>query len=447
MADAANVNLEKAFFAKILTEPEQFYKVKPHFFVNEQIRIVYDTIRSEYIESNSKIVPSPAQIWTMVSLIDSERKVTKESLKILLKEDLSAYEDEWLMSRFKSWKVSKHTRDQLKESIDLIKDMDEINYDNVMDIAKRLKDKFAEIDSLGNDDDDLGDDFDDPESHKQLISERKMPSGWSNFDKIMGGGWDHATFNIMMGETNVGKSMWLQNISAKLVDMGYNVVFVTLEMAARKCMKRIGSMRLKIPADQYDTMSKDSMYMKQKINESKNLTPSNQLFDGGKPGKLFVKKYPTSDCTITDLENFIRKFEETKRIKIDVFIVDYINLMSIEKGYGLDTMLYLKGKHLAEGLRRLGDKYDICMITATQTDKSVWGASDINLDDIPESKAIAESADSVWAIIRNSQMKKENVYKLKILKLRDGEHHEEQIRFDFNNKYLTMDNDVLLGSK
>ena len=128
-------------------------------------------------------------------------------------------------------------------------------------------------------------------------------------------------------------------------------------------------------------------------------------------------------------------------------LIDYINLMSIEKGYGLDTMLYLKGKHLAEGLRRLGDKYDICMITATQTDKSVWGASDINLDDIPESKAIAESADSVWAIIRNSQMKKENVYKLKILKLRDGEHHEEQIRFDFNTKYLTMDNDILLGTK
>ena len=205
MADAANINLEKAFFAKILNESEQFYKVKPHFFVNEQIRIVYDTIREEYISSTNKIVPSPSQIWTMVSLIDIEKKVTKESLKILLKEDLSAYEDDWLTSRFKSWKISKHTRDQLKESIDLIKDMDEINYENVIDIANRLKDKFAEIDSLGDDDSDLGDDFDDPDSHKQLLSENKMTSGWSNIDKIMGGGWDHSTFNIIMGETNVGK--------------------------------------------------------------------------------------------------------------------------------------------------------------------------------------------------------------------------------------------------
>ena len=447
MADAANVNLEKAFFAKIFNEPEQFYKVKPHFFANEQIRIIYEIIRENYINSTNKVMPSPAQIWTMVSLVDTEKKVPKESLKILLKEDLSEYENDWLTSRFRSWKVSKHTRDQLKDSIDLIQGMDEINYDNVMDIANRLKEKFAEIDSMGNNDDDLDDDFDDPDSHKQLLSEAKMKSGWTNIDKIMGGGWDHATLNLIMGETNVGKSMWLQNMSAKLADIGYNVVYVTLEMSSRKTIKRMGSMRLKIPQDQYDTLSKDTMYIKQKINELKNLTPSNRLFEGGKPGRLFVKKYPTSDCTITDLENYIKKFEESKRIKIDIMFIDYINLMSIEKGYALDTMLYLKGKHLAEGLRRIGDKYNICMITATQTDKSVWGASDINLDDIPESKAIAESADSVWAIIRNSQMKKENKYKLKILKLRDGEHHEEQISFDFNAKYLTMDNDMLLGPK
>jgi len=218
-------------------------------------------------------------------------------------------------------------------------------------------------------------------------------------------------------------------------------------MAKYKCMKRMGSMRLKIDNNDYETVSKDSTFMKNKINELKTMASSSSLFDGGKVGKLFVKKYPTSDCTVTDLENFIKKFQEIKRIKIDAVVVDYINIMSIEKGFNLDTMLYLKGKHLAEGLRRLADKQDVAVITATQVDKSVWGANDINLDDIPESKAIAEAADSVWAIIRNPQMKKENTYRLKILKLRDGEHHEEQIKFDFNTKYLTMTNDVLFGSK
>jgi KaiC/GvpD/RAD55 family RecA-like ATPase len=241
-------------------------------------------------------------------------------------------------------------------------------------------------------------------------------------------------------------SMWLQNIATKMVDNGHNVVYVTLEMASRKCMKRMGAMRLKIPIDDYDTLAKDSMYMKQKINEAKNNTSSNSLFDGGKAGRLFVKKYPTSDCTVTDLENYIIKFKETKGVKLDAVVIDYINLMSIEKGMNMDNMLYLKGKHLAEGLRRIADKHDVAIITATQTGKDVWGANDINLSDIPESKAIAESADSVWGIIRNEIMKKENTYRLKILKLRDGEHHEEQIKFDFHQKYLTMDNDIQLTS-
>ena len=127
-------------------------------------------------------------------------------------------------------------------------------------------------------------------------------------------------------------------------------------------------------------------------------------------------------------------------------IVDYINIMSLEKGLDFQSMLYLKGKHLAEGLRYIADKHNVAIITATQTDKAVWGANDIDLRSIPESKAIAETADSVWAIIRNPEMKKNNLYRLKILKLRDGEHKGEQIRFDFNMNYLTMDNDEFVGS-
>ena len=445
MSEVINTNLEKLFFAKILEESAQFHKVEETFFENQQIRLIFTVIKNYYIESSEKIVPSPKQIWAMVQLNDSQKIVTRESFRALFMESTHEISAEWLDKKFKAWKSSKYTRQAIYESIDIIKGMEEIDYDNVMDIVGRLKTKFAEIDTVSNDDEDLGDDFDDPETHKQNVSMRKMPSGWGCFDKVMGGGWDHATFNVIMGETNVGKSMWLQNISANLADSGYNVLFITLEMAKYKCMKRLGAMRLKIDINQYDELSKDSTFMKNKINQLKTVAPSKTMFDGAKPGKIFVKKYPTSDCTITDLENFIKKFEEVRGIKIDAIVIDYISIMSIEKGSGLDTMLFLKGKHLAEGLRRIGDKYDMAVITATQVDKSVWGANDINLDDIPESKAIAESADSVWAIIRNSEMKKQNKYRLKILKLRDGEHHEEQISFDFNNKYLTMDNDVLWG--
>jgi hypothetical protein len=241
-------------------------------------------------------------------------------------------------------------------------------------------------------------------------------------------------------------SMWLHNIATNAANAGANVLVITLEMATRKVMKRLGSMRLKIPSTEYDEKSKDSVYMKQRLNNLKSQSTVGNLFDS-QPGKIFVKKYNTSDCTVTDIDNYIKKFEEVKRIKVGMVIIDYINIMSIEKGFDITNMLYLKGKHLAEGLRRIGDKYECAVVTATQTDKAVWGASDIKLGDIPESKAIADTADSVWGIIRNPEMKRNNIYRLKILKLRDGEHHEEQVRFDFNTKFLTMENDVLVGVK
>ena len=239
-------------------------------------------------------------------------------------------------------------------------------------------------------------------------------------------------------------SMWLQNFTAKLADGGYNSAFVTLEMGVQKVMKRIGSMRLKINAKDYDEKSKDTIFMKNEINKILNLHGG---FLNMRPGKIFVKKYPTSACTITDLDNYITRLEEAKKLKLHVVIVDYINIMGLEPGTTDPSMLYLKGKYLAEGLRYLADKHNVAIITATQIDKSVWGASDINLNNMPESKAIAETADSVWGIIRNSEMHRNNLYKLKILKLRDGEHQAEMIRFHFNTDFLTMEDAELVGAK
>ena len=239
-------------------------------------------------------------------------------------------------------------------------------------------------------------------------------------------------------------SMWLYNIACNSVNQGKNVAIITVEMSQRKVMKRLGAMRLRIDVDKYDEISKDSTFIKNKINMLKN--QGNGLFNTDIPGKLFVKKFNTGDCTVTDIDNYITKLEEAKNIDLDIVIVDYINLMSVNKlNKEIGNNLYLKGKHLAEGLRYIADKFNLSLITATQVDRSVWGGNDIKLQDIPESKAVAETADVVFAIIRNTEMKKHNKYRLKILKLRDGDHKEETILFDFHPQFLVIENDILEG--
>ena len=241
-------------------------------------------------------------------------------------------------------------------------------------------------------------------------------------------------------------SMWLYNTAVNAANAGHNVLVVSVEMGKRKVMKRLGAMRLKIDVDQYDELSKDPTFIKSKIVQIKNTTNLG-LFNNGNPGKIWVRKFNTGSCTIDDIDNLISKNEEVRKVKIDMVVVDYINLMSVDKLHkDIGSNLYQKGKHLAEGLRYIADKYNVALITATQVDKAVWGANDIKLQDIPESKAVAETADILWAIIRNNDMRRDNKYRLKILKLRDGDHKGEIIGFDFHPRYLNIENPQLLGT-
>ena len=123
-----------------------------------------------------------------------------------------------------------------------------------------------------------------------------------------------------------------------------------------------------------------------------------------------------------------------------MIIVDYITLVAAPKGAGADN-LYTKGKHLAEGLRAIGAKFNCPVITGVQVAKDAWNASDITLESVPESKAIAETADTFFAIIRTEEMKRHNLYRLKLLKQRDGDFLKAQILLDLNPIYLTLEND------
>jgi replicative DNA helicase len=225
--------------------------------------------------------------------------------------------------------------------------------------------------------------------------------------------------------------------------MGYNVLYITLEMSERKVMKRIGSMRLKIPINDYDNVSKDVETIKRKIQNLKNMN-SDDLFEK-KIGKIITKFWAAGTATVNDFDNYIQKLKEKKGIKIDLVIVDYITLIATVKGVGGDN-LYTKGKSLAEGLRAIGSKFKVPVITGVQVAKDAWNANDITLEQVPESKAIAETADSFFGIIRTEEMKRQGIYRFKLLKQRDGDFLKSQVKLNLNSTYLTLENDVFLDA-
>jgi replicative DNA helicase len=438
--------LEKVFFNYILSNKKYFDVVKTFFFRNSEIQFVYGVIRTYMLTNSDTGTPTPRQILDMVALEDKEGVITKEILKSILQVDLKEYDEKnFIEPKFNAWILGNRLKTGTVDIIDETRNLDSISdFEKAVEAAGRIRAIVDEMSSTNFvDDDDMGVDFDDAESHVQDSSKFKVSCGFPTIDHMLGGGWDIGTFNVIMAETNNGKSLWMQNFAVKSADMGHNVLYITLEMSERKVMKRLGAMRLKIPINDYDVVSKDIDLIKKRI-AGLSKTDGGDIFDK-KVGKIYAKFWAAGTATVADFDNYIQKLKEKKGIKIDLVIVDYITLVAAPKGSGTDN-LYSKGKVLSEGLRAIGAKYKCPVITGVQVAKDAWNSADITLESVPESKAIAETADTFFAIIRTEEMKRQNLYRFKLLKQRDGDFLKSQIRLNLNSTYLTLENDQFLDS-
>ena len=441
------ISLEKIFFYYILQNKKYFQIVEPYFFKNAQIQLVYKVVREYCIKDMETPVPGAKQIWEMVSLHDKEELVTKESLKNMLSTNLSEYDEKnFLIPRLNVFILANRIKGSAGDIVDEARNVDTITeFDDAMAVANKMKEI---VDQMNNTsfihDEDMGSDFDEVEHHVQDTSKLKVQSGFETLDHMLGGGWDIKTLNCLMAETGNGKSLWMQNIASRAADAGYDVLYITLEMTEKKVMKRIGAMRLKIPINEYDQVSKNTDLIKKKIESLKSTSVGiNDDIFNAKLGKIIIKFWAAGTATISDIDNFVMKLREKKGFKPKMIIIDYITLIAQQKGVAGDN-LYLKGKHLAEGLRAIGAKYDCPVITGIQVSKDAWNSADITLDQVPESKAIAETADTFFAIIRTEEMKRNNLYRFKLLKQRDGDFLKSQIRLNLNSTYLTLENDQFL---
>lgn len=223
-------------------------------------------------------------------------------------------------------------------------------------------------------------------------------------------------------------SIFLCNDAVNFMRSGKNVVFITCEMSAKKVIKRMGANFLDINIDEYDKLSKDSEYIGQKLADIRReqYTPL---------GRLFIREFPTSCCTTIDVENYIKTIQETLGFKVDVVVIDYINIMANYRNINSED-LYNKIKQISEDLRAIAVRQECLIVTATQTNRSAFDSDDITVGNIAESAGLLHTCDTMLGIIQDSDMRTSNTYLLKILKIRDG--HGKNNKMVMNIEYKRM---------
>ena len=107
-----------------------------------------------------------------------------------------------------------------------------------------------------------------------------------------------------------------------------------------------------------------------------------------------------------------------KSFKPDIIFVDYLNICASARYKGNIVNSYTYVKAIAEELRGLAVEFNLPIVSATQTTRSGYGNSDVDLTDTSESFGLPATADLMFALISTEDLEKDGHILVKQLKNR-----------------------------
>ena len=174
---------------------------------------------------------------------------------------------------------------------------------------------------------------------------------------------------------------------------GKNVLYITLEMAEEKIAERIDANLLNVNIQEIVDLPKP-------IFEGKvtNLAKKTQ-------GSLIIKEYPTASAHSGHFKALLNELALKKSFKPDIIFIDYLNICASSRyraGSNVNSYSYIKA--IAEELRGLAVEANVPIVSATQTTRSGYGSSDVDLTDTSESFGLPATADLMFALISTEEL-------------------------------------------
>ncbi len=230
-----------------------------------------------------------------------------------------------------------------------------------------------------------------------LITPQGITTGIPKLDKMLyHRGWGRKELNVIMGGAKKGKSTGLLHFALKASTAGYNVLYVTLEVAAQIIMDRMDANISGIDMGELST----------KLNEvSTGVQDRARL---RKPGTLKLVEYPSGTLTCTELRRAL-EFYRAQGIIFDMIVVDYADIMAPEIKTGNEQS---DSKQIWLGLRAIGFEENAAILTATQTNRDGFKADVARAEHAAEDFNKIRIADLVLSINRSEDERKKGEARL-----------------------------------
>ena len=242
-------------------------------------------------------------------------------------------------------------------------------------------------------------------------------------DRKLFGGFNRGELNIFAGGSGAGKSLFLANLGVNFALAGLNVVYLTLELSEALVSMRVDSMITGISTrDIFKDL--DDVEMKVKI-------------IGKKAGMLQVKYMP-SGKTANDIRAYLKEYEIKVGKKVDVLLVDYLDLlMPIGKKISAEN-LFVKDKYVSEELRNLAMEKQCVFVTAAQLNRGAVEEVEFDHSHISGGLSKIQTADNVFGIFTSRAMRERGRYQLQLMKTRSSSGVGQKIDLEFNIESLKI---------
>ena len=376
--------------------------IKADYFEDITQKIVFEEI-SSFVEQYNKPATKEILCIEAEKRSDINDSSYKDVTKLITSLNDEPSEYEWLVTTTEKWCRDRAIYLALMESIQLADGKDDTKGRDA--IPTILSDALAVS-------------FDSHVGHDYLIDyeeryesyhrkEDKIPFDLEFFDKITKGGIPNKTLNIALAGTGVGKSLFMCHFASSVLLQGKNVLYITLEMAEEKIAERIDANLLNVNIQ--DIVDLPKVMFGDKVTS---LTKKTQ-------GSLIIKEYPTASAHSGHFRALLNELALKKSFKPDIIFIDYLNICASSRyrtNNNVNSYSYIKA--IAEELRGLAVEANLPIVSATQTTRSGFASSDVDLTDTSESFGLPATADLMFALISTEELEELNQIMVKQLKNR-----------------------------
>lgn len=376
--------------------------LKSEYFNENSDKVVFELVDSFVKKFNKNPTFEALEISLQNSnLVEGQFKEAADLIKNL--HAAESTNDEWLLNETEKFCKDKAVYNAIVTSISILDGGDKKHSKD--GIPSLLQEALGVCfdDSVGHDyilDSDSRYDF----YHRQ---ETRIPFDIDIFNKITKGGLPNKTLNIALAGTGVGKSLFMCHMASSCLAQGKNVLYITLEMAEERIAERLDANLLNIELDQLKDIPKSTF--SSRIDKIAQRTT----------GKVIIKEYPTASAHANHFKSLLNELSLKRQFKPDIIFVDYLNICASSRfkpGGGVNSYTYVKA--IAEELRGLAVEYNLPVVSATQTTRSGYSNTDVDLTDTSESFGLPATADFMFALISTEELEQLNQIMVKQLKNR-----------------------------